>query len=217
MWFSRDGDHMKIQVQKNFLVLISSSSLMVLPVSHPCAYAFYQKMHALHLHLISGSQPPSLENRWNFRENISISCSKIQRKRATYLKKDSSQKSCHWLVLVTSELAPAQKSDDFSSNCTHQQLSSCNQDFTWQLIIISILISLPSLLLTPFPFLPCSFQSQILGELLIIIISSSQTGRKFIMVFLCWHSFTLLISWAGSYHHIPTTYHYQQSFLKCYA
>lgn len=78
-------------------------------------------------------------------------------------------------------------------------------------------ITLLSLQLTSFPFLPCSFQSQILWELLIIIISSSWTGPKFVMVFLSWYSFTLLISWAGSYHHIPTTYHYQQSFLKCYA
>lgn len=61
MWFSRDRDHMKSQEQRNFLLIISPS-LMVLSASHLCAYAFYQKMYALHLHLVSGSQPPSLEN-----------------------------------------------------------------------------------------------------------------------------------------------------------
>lgn len=52
---------MNIQVQRNSHLLISPPSLMVLSVSHLGAYAFYQKMHALHLHLVSGSQPPSLE------------------------------------------------------------------------------------------------------------------------------------------------------------
>lgn len=62
MWFSRKGYCMKIQVQRNsLLLLISPPSLMVLSVSHLCAYAFYQKIHALHLHLVSGSQPPSFE------------------------------------------------------------------------------------------------------------------------------------------------------------
>lgn len=61
MWFSRDGYCMKIQVQRSSLLLISPPSLMVLSLSHLCAYAVNQKMHALHLHLVSGSQPPSLE------------------------------------------------------------------------------------------------------------------------------------------------------------
>lgn len=52
---------MNIQVQRNSLLLISPPLLMVLSVSDLCAYAFYQKMHALHLHFASGSQPPSLE------------------------------------------------------------------------------------------------------------------------------------------------------------